>query len=100
MPRSASTSRSEGFIADHSSLAVVHPRVRRRIGRGNWRRSDTEATTTGNAMWTSDVLHPGWVRGWAVVNAEPPNWGFRGIYATRVEAEEAAAEAGEDFHAH
>ena len=51
-------------------------------------------------MWTSDLLHPGWVRGWGVVNDEPPNWVFRGIYETRAEAEEAAVEAGEDFHAH
>ncbi|MBV8775569.1 MAG: hypothetical protein JO032_12050 [Alphaproteobacteria bacterium] len=51
-------------------------------------------------MLTSDVLHPGWVRGWGVVSGEPPWREFRGVYATRAEAEEAAAEAGDEFHAH
>jgi hypothetical protein len=51
-------------------------------------------------MLINDVLHPGWLRGWGVVNGEPPCCEFRGVYQTRAEAEEAAAEAGEDFHAH
>lgn len=51
-------------------------------------------------MWTSDALHPGWVRGWGVVNGEPPYCDFRGVYATRAEAEAEARAAGEDFHAH
>ena len=51
-------------------------------------------------MLTRDDLHPGWLRGWGVVNGEPPAWEFKGVYATRAEAEEAAAEAGEEFHAH
>jgi len=51
-------------------------------------------------MWVRDPLHRDWVRGWGVVKGEPPPWEFRGVFATRAEAEEAAAEAGEEFHAH
>jgi len=51
-------------------------------------------------MWSSDAMHPGWVRGWGVVKGEPPGWEFWGVFPTRAEAEEAAAEAGEEFHAH
>lgn len=51
-------------------------------------------------MWATDVLHPDWVRGWAVVKGDPPEWEFAGIYETRAEAEAATVEAGEDFHAH
>ena len=51
-------------------------------------------------MLQTDPMRPGWVQGWGVVKGEPPCWEFRGVYETRAEAEEAAAEAGDDFHAH
>jgi hypothetical protein len=50
-------------------------------------------------MWDRDAIHPGWVRGWGVVDGTPPHCEFRGVFATRAEAEGAARDAGDDFYA-
>ncbi len=45
-------------------------------------------------MLHSDPRYPGWVQGWGVVEGDPPDWKFAGIFATRQEALAAATSAG------
>jgi hypothetical protein len=40
---------------------------------------------------------PGCVQGWGVVEGDPPDWKFAGIFETRQEAQVAAAEAGPGY---
>ena len=48
-------------------------------------------------MLQSDQPYPGYVQGWGVVEGDPPDWKFAGIFETRQEARVAAAEAGPGY---
>ena len=48
-------------------------------------------------MLHSNARYPGWVQGWAVYKTGWRRPKFVGVYETREEAEEAAANAGEGY---
>jgi len=45
----------------------------------------------------SDARYPGWVRGWGVVEGDPPTWTFAGIFETQQEAQTEATRAGPGY---